>query len=292
MARFHADAPASDELPRPCRCRAWPERALAAARDRGADLVARPRTCSRAPDRAGRSRTAGGGARGRAAADRLGRTVAGSSSCAAAAQQRPGAAVLIAVGAARADRPDAAAGHGVEPRGRGTSAGADRPRRRVAGARRARRKPLGAERRLARPGWIWIVLVVPLSGTSAYLSRLSGTPPLHIWTASLEPDGRRSCFGRSSPRARSPPRRCGRSRLSRCPGCCGADRWSLDTCLVVVWSATLVSATGAAISIAHAGTTQPTERTALIGAIAGAMIALAPSVRERLRTGRDPAGVP
>ena len=66
---------------------------------------------------------------------------------------------------------------------------------------------------------------------------------------------------------------------------------TLDTVVVVVWSATLVSATGAAISIVHAGTTQPTERTALIGAFAGALIALAPSLRERLRTGRDPAGV-
>ena len=66
----------------------------------------------------------------------------------------------------------------------------------------------------------------------------------------------------------------------------------VDTVCVVVWSATLVSATGAAISIAHARAAQVTEGTALIGAIAGAIIALAPSVRERLRTGRDHAGVP
>ena len=66
----------------------------------------------------------------------------------------------------------------------------------------------------------------------------------------------------------------------------------LDTDCEVGWSATLVSATGAAISIASPGAAQVTERTALIGAIAGAIVALAPNVRERLRNGRDRGGVP
>ena len=217
-------------------------------------------------------------------------TVIGSLVVVATVQERPGAAVLIAAGAL-------APIIMMPRRGAAWSLSAGAPALALIGlggawpaiAARAgsawRRAALGAT------GWIWIVLVVPLSGTSAYLGRLPGTPAVHTWSESL---------GQTVTLVLRP--------ILSSGALAAAPVWALaaltlpwlrrsrslvlDTVCVVVWSATLVSATGAAISIASPGAAQVTERTALIGAIAGAIVALAPNVRERLRNGRDRGGVP
>jgi len=213
----------------------------------------------------------------------------GSLVVATAAQQRPGGAVVIALGA-------------VVPiflmprRGTAWSLAAGAPALALIGlggawpALAARAGTAWRRAALGATGWIWIVLTVPLAGTSAYLSRLPGTPPPHIWSASLSQTVTvvlRPILS-SGALAAAPVWAVAAVTL---PWLVRNRSLTLDTVFVVVWSATLVFATGAAISIVHAGTAQPTERTALIGAFAGALIALAPSLRERLRTGRDPAGV-
>jgi eukaryotic-like serine/threonine-protein kinase len=208
---------------------------------------------------------------------------------AAAAQQRPGAAVVIGLGA-------------VVPiilmprRGTAWSLAAGAPALALIGlggawpALAARAGTAWRRAALGATGWIWIVLTVPLAGTSAYLSRLPGTPALHVWSASLNQTMTvvlRPILT-SGALAAAPVWALAAVTL---PWLVRNRSLTLGTVFVVVWSATLVSATGAAISIVHAGTTQPAERTALIGAFAGALIALAPSLRERLRTSRDSAGV-
>jgi len=213
----------------------------------------------------------------------------GSLVVATAAQQRPGGAVVIALGA-------------VVPiflmprRGTAWSLAAGAPALALIGlggawpALAARAGTAWRRAALGATGWIWIVLTVPLAGTSAYLSRLPGAPPPHIWSASLSQTVTvvlRPILS-SGALAAAPVWAVAAVTL---PWLVRNRSLTLDTVFVVVWSATLVFATGAAISIVHAGTAQPTERTALIGAFAGALIALAPSLRERLRTGRDPAGV-
>ncbi len=215
--------------------------------------------------------------------------VMGSLVAATAAQQRPGAAVLIALGA-------------LIPivlmprRGTAWSLAAGAPALALIGlggawpALAARAGSAWRRAALGATGWIWIVLAGPLSGTSAYLSRLANVPDLHIWSASLSQTV--SVVFRpivtSGALAAAPVWALAAVTL---PWLVRNRSLTLDTVFVVVWSATLVSATGAAISIVHAGTAQPTEQTALVGALAGALIALAPSLRERLRTGRDRAGV-
>ena len=225
-----------------------------------------------------------------AALPRIGWLVAiGSLVVSAAAQQRPGAAVLIGLGAAGSNRPDAAAGHGVEPRGRGARAGARRPRRRVARARRARRDrlaPRGARRHrldLDRP-----------DRAARRYERVPEPASRHAATAHLERVADQTATVVLRPILTS-------GALAAAPVWAVAAvtlPWlvrnrslTLDTVFVVVWSATLVSATGAAISIVHAGTTQPTERTALDRCVRGcadrACSKLARTVAHRPRSRRS-----
>ncbi len=216
--------------------------------------------------------------------------VAGCLVVAATAQGRAGAAVLIAVGAL-------APAIMMPRRGTAWSLSAGAPALALIGlggawpALAARAGSAWRRAALGATGWIWIVLVVPLSGTSAYLDRLPGTPALHMWSASLDQTVTlvlRPVLS-SGALAAAPVWALAAVTL---PWLLRSRSLAVDTAGVVVWSATLVSATGAAISIVHPGAAQVAERTALIGAIAGAIIALAPSVRERLRRGRDRAGVP
>jgi hypothetical protein len=208
---------------------------------------------------------------------------------AAAAQQRPGAALLIGLGAlvpmVLMPRRGAAWGLAVgAPALALVGLGGAWPALAARAGRTWRRAALGAT------GWIWIVLTVPLAGRSVYVSRLAGTPAVHAWSGSVDQAVTvvlRPILA-SGALAAAPVWAVAAAIL---PWLVRSRSLTLDTVLVVVWSATLVSATGAAISMAHAGTAQPAERIALIGAFAGALIALAPSVRERLRTGRDRAGV-
>jgi eukaryotic-like serine/threonine-protein kinase len=284
----HTDAPASEAEAEAVQMPAWPERGLAGAATSAltwwlsTSVLAHPVIAPAAAALVAAVIVA--------ALPRIGWVVAmGSLVVSAAAQQRPGAAVLIAVGALvpivlmprRGTAWSLAAG---APALALVGLGGAWPALAARGGTAWRRAALGAT------GWIWIVLTVPLVGTSAYLNRLPGTPPLHIWSASLNQTATvvlRPILT-SGALAAAPVWAIAAVTL---PWLVRNRSLTLDTVFVVVWSATLVSATGAAISIVHAGTTQPTERTALIGAFAGALIALAPSLRERLRTGRDPAGV-
>ncbi len=284
----HTDEPASDEAAEAMQMPAWPERGLAGAAT--AALIWWLSTSVLAHPVIAPAAAALVAAVIVAALPRIGWVVAmGSLVVSAAAQQRPGAAVLIGVGALvpivlmprRGTAWSLAAG---APALALVGLGGAWPALAARGGTAWRRAALGAT------GWIWIVLTVPLVGTSTYLGRLPGTPPLHIWSASLNQTATvvlRPILT-SGALAAAPVWAVAAVTL---PWLVRDRSLTLDTVFVVVWSATLVSATGAAISIAHAGTTQPTERTALIGTFAGALIALAPSLRERLRTGRDPAGV-
>ncbi len=217
-------------------------------------------------------------------------TVAGCLVVAATAQQRPGAAVLIAAGAL-------APIIMMPRRGTAWSLAAGAPALALIGlggawpALAARAGSAWRRAALGATGWIWIVLVVPLSGRSAYLNRFSGTPTLHTWTASLDQTVTLVLRPILSSGALAAAPVWALAALTL-PWLLRSRSLVVDTVCVIVWSATLVSATGAAISIAHPGAAKVTEGTALIGAIAGAIIALAPSVRERLRMGRDQAGVP
>ena len=143
----HTDEPASDEAAEAMQMPAWPERGLAGAATAALiwwlsiSVLAHPVIAPAAAALVAAVIVA--------ALPRIGWVVAMGSLVVAGG----GSAAARGGGADRgrrpgSNRPDAAAGHGVEPRGRGARAGARRPRRRVAGARRARRDRLA-------PGGSW-----------------------------------------------------------------------------------------------------------------------------------------
>jgi tRNA A-37 threonylcarbamoyl transferase component Bud32 len=205
--------------------------------------------------------------------------------CTAAAQQRPGGALVILIAALvpvvllplRAVAwPLSAAAPALGLVG---LAGAWPALAARAGSGIWRRAALGAT------GWLWLVVAAPLAGADLYVRRPAGIPAPHLWTGSLSA----ALHDVVTP-------------ISHSGALAGAPVWALaaavlpwlirgrslavDLVLVTVWAATLVSATEAA-SAAFAGThSLGTPPTAVLGAIASGLVALWPSLLRALREGR------
>jgi len=133
-----------------------------------------------------------------------------------------------------------------------------------------RRAALGAA------GWVWLLLAAPIAGRVLYLPTVPGVAPSGAWSGSaynlvhdvLTPLLRSGALVPAAVWALAavvlPWLVLGRSPV-------------LDFARVVVWSAVLASATLVAIAAAHGSGAIPAAPTAVLGAIAGAVVALAPS---------------
>ena len=118
--------------------------------------------------------------------------------------------------------------------------------------------------------------------TSTCAGRRARRPP-HVWTASLQHDRPRRAARRSSSSGRARRRaRSGRSPRSCCRGSCGGARWPLRSVRVTSGSATVVSATDVAVIAQLAAPVTPRRRARSLGAVAGALVALAPAVAQTL----------
>jgi hypothetical protein len=134
-------------------------------------------------------------------------------------------------------------------------------------------------------GWLWVLLVSALGGSSLYLTAIPGVPQPHAWIGSVDQAATvvlRPLISSGAP--------------------AGAVVWALaaltlpwvrrgrslqvDIVVVTVWAATLVSATGTVLAIAHPGEALLTTQTAVIGGIAAAGVALAPSIFQATRADR------
>jgi serine/threonine protein kinase len=134
-------------------------------------------------------------------------------------------------------------------------------------------------------GWLWVLLVAALGGSSLYLRAIPGIPQPHAWIGSVDQAATvvlRPLISSGAP--------------------AGAVVWAvaaltlpwvrrgrslqMDIVMVTVWAATLVSATGTVLAMAHPGETLLTTQTAVIGGIAAAAVALAPSIFQATRTDR------
>jgi serine/threonine protein kinase len=125
-------------------------------------------------------------------------------------------------------------------------------------------------------GWIWLVLAAPLANRILYLPQIPGAHPLSAWAASpydtihhaLTP------IVTSGVLAPAPIWALAAAIL---PWLVRCRSLALDTIRAVVWSATLVSATGVAVAAAHGSAGLRAAPTATAGAVVGAAVALTPS---------------
>jgi hypothetical protein len=203
-------------------------------------------------------------------------TVTGWLAVTAAVQQQPGAAVVIALGAllpivlmsrSGPQWPLAAGGPALAIVGLGgawpaVAARAGGPWRRAA---------LGAI------GWIWIVLACALSGRGLYLEALPGA--LRSSSASLEQ------VLRSGALAPAPVWALAALTL---PWMVRGRTLAADGILLLAWAAATALGTAVMLGIAGRGGALLTPQAGILGALAAALIALAP----RLRSGRARAQVP
>jgi hypothetical protein len=145
----------------------------------------------------------------------------------------------------------------------------------------------GPWRRLALGaiGWVWVVVAGALGGSGLYLHAIPGVPEPSVWSGSVSEAGTLVI-----------------SPVVSSGALAGAVVWavaglvlpwvrrgrslSVDIVVVTVWAATLVSATDAALAMAHPGEALMATPAAVIGGIAAAVVALSPSLLEAMRTGR------
>jgi hypothetical protein len=131
-------------------------------------------------------------------------------------------------------------------------------------------------------GWVWLVLAAPLAGTGLYLAQVSGIPAPEAWTGSIREtlDTVLRPTLTSGVLAAAPVWALGAMVL---PWLVRGRSLQIDVVLVVVWAATVVSASTTAIALVRPGSVHLAQGTAVFGAIVGAAIALAPGL---IRAGR------
>jgi len=140
----------------------------------------------------------------------------------------------------------------------------------------------GAWRRaaLAATGWTWLVLASQLAGADLYLARLPAAPPREVWTASLQVTVHDLLWPLASAGAFTPAAIWALAAVVL-PPLVRRRSLVLDVVRVVGWAALVASATAVALSGGRLGS----PHAEIIGAIASALVALAPSLRAAWRSG-------
>ena len=277
--RSEPDAPLSDDpgpdqpaATGPARSRAWPLRAVAASSTALLTAWLAAHLLAPSPLTPAAAGMLGGGAV--LLFPRIGwLTVAGALAAAAALAQHPGAGAVILLGAlvpvlmlprAGTDWPAGLVAVGLGAIGLGGAWPA------LAGRadRLWRRAALGAT------GWIWLLLAGPLAGADLYAERAPGTPAPAVWTGSLQaalhdviwPVVASGAFLGAVVWALA---------AVALPWVARGRSLVLDAALVLVWSAVLYSATLGVLRGTHE---LQAPSTAVVGVLAGGLVALAPSI--------------
>ncbi len=137
-------------------------------------------------------------------------------------------------------------------------------------------------------GWMWLLAAGAIAGRVLYLPRIPGAPGLDVWAGSLPETVHHLLPAPLSAGAVAPALVWGLGAAVVPWLVCGRSA-AADFVRVVVWAAILVSATGVAIAVTHGAGRVGAAPDAVIGAIAGAALALAPLAmklwREALRSG-------
>ncbi|MGI8505367.1 MAG: protein kinase domain-containing protein [Solirubrobacteraceae bacterium] len=147
-----------------------------------------------------------------------------------------------------------------------------------------RRAALGAA------GWIWLLIAAPIAGRVLYLKPVPASSPMDAWAGSPYETVHRVLVPLLSSGALAPAAVWALAAAVLPWLVLGRSR-ALDCVRVVIWSAALAAATAAAITVVHGSDLIATAPAAVLGAAAGAVVALAPSwlpVERRLWQQRHP----
>jgi hypothetical protein len=150
-----------------------------------------------------------------------------------------------------------------------------------------RRAALGAT------GWVWLLLAAPIAGRVLYLPLITSTVPASAWAGSPS-DAIANVAGPTIRSGALAPAVIWALGAAVLPWLVRGRSPAVDLVRVVIWSATLVSATSVTIAAAHGAPGIAAAPTATVGAIIGGVLALAESwlkgVRLTWRPQRRPAG--
>ncbi len=142
---------------------------------------------------------------------------------------------------------------------------------------------------LALTGWIWLVLGAQLAGADLYVRAPPGTPPPPVWTPSLYETGNHVI----APLLRSgllAPAVVWAAGAVVLPWITTGRRLSVQIVMVSAWSAALSSATVTVLASVHtAGSVEP--QAAVLGALAGGIVALSPALIAHWREVRRPPDI-
>jgi serine/threonine protein kinase len=142
---------------------------------------------------------------------------------------------------------------------------------------------------LGLTGWVWLLIAAPLADRVLYLSPLPGTPPPNLWIGSLHETVHHLLWPLVSAGALAPAPVWALAAVAL-PGMVRGRSLAGDAVRVTVWSVALVLATTLALGLTHGGRGLGTPGGAVLGAAAGAAVALAPTAVKIWRDARQSAG--
>jgi eukaryotic-like serine/threonine-protein kinase len=136
---------------------------------------------------------------------------------------------------------------------------------------------------LGATGWLWTVLIGVLTGRTLYLPRPHRVAPAGAWIGSvsgavthgLEPLARSGILA---------PALLWAAGALLLPSLVHGRSLALDALRVILWAAALVAATGPVIRFVSPGARDVSAPSAIAGAVAAAVLALAPVVLRQMRT--------
>jgi eukaryotic-like serine/threonine-protein kinase len=159
----------------------------------------------------------------------------------------------------------------------------------------ARATTLWRRAALGAIGWIWLLLASAIAGKSLYLPLVPGVAPPHAWMRSLSDTVDHLLLPDVFAGVLAPALVWALAAVAL-PWLVRGGSLVLDVVRVVIWAAIVVSGTGAAIVAVHGSDAPGAAPTALLGALAAAALALAPSLlgmwRPALHSGGPRARVP
>jgi eukaryotic-like serine/threonine-protein kinase len=135
---------------------------------------------------------------------------------------------------------------------------------------------------LAATGWAWLAVASPMADTDLYARRPAGTPPASVWMPSLHETVARVLAGVLSTGWLTVAAVWGLA-AAILPAITARRSPAVAAVLVAIWSATLVCTTATVLALSHPrGAGMPA--TAVLGAVVGAIVALAPVAARRWRS--------
>jgi len=131
-------------------------------------------------------------------------------------------------------------------------------------------------------GWIWLALASPLVGTKLYVARARGTPPAETWTVSAGQTVHHVLAPLLSSGALAPAPVWALGALVL-PWLIRGRSLGWDTVLAAGWAVSVVAATTIVLAASHSAQVAGVPRGAVLGAVASALLAVAPTASRSLR---------